>query len=66
MVILILSNNLHRGVKNMSEDKKRVVVTLSADVAKNFDDIAKKMGLSKSGLVTVWTNDARKDLEQKK
>lgn len=66
MVMLILSNNLHRGVKNMSEDKKRVVVTLSADVAKNFDDIAKKMGLSKSGLVTVWTNDARKDLEQKK
>ena len=50
----------------MSDEKKRVVVTLSAEVAKNFDNIAKQMGLSKSGLVTVWTNQARKDLEQKK
>lgn len=55
MVVILVSN-----------EKKRVVVTLSKDVAKELDLIAKKMGLSKSGLITVWTNENRKDTEQKK
>lgn len=47
-------------------NKKRVVVTLTEEVAEEFNEIAKKMGLSKSGLVTVWTNQFRKELQQKK
>lgn len=50
----------------LAEDKKRVVVTLSIDVAEKLDEIAKEMGLSKSGLITVWTNEKRKESEQKK
>ncbi|HFU6614693.1 ribbon-helix-helix domain-containing protein [Lactococcus garvieae] len=48
------------------DEKKRVVVTLTKDVAEQLDLIAKKMGLTKSGLITVWTNEKRKDSEQKK
>lgn len=44
--------------------KKRVMVTLSIDVADKFDEIAKNMGLSKSGLVTVWVNENNKDDEK--
>lgn len=47
-------------------EKKRVVVTLSKDVAEELDLISKKMGLTKSGLITVWINENRKDTEQKK
>lgn len=47
-------------------EKRRVVVTLTKDVAEQLDLIAKKMGLTKSGLITVWTNEKRKDSEQKK
>ena len=50
----------------VSTDKKRVMVTLSKEVADNFDEIAKKMGLSKSTLITLWVNENRKELEQKK
>lgn len=49
----------------MSEDgKKRVMVTLSKDVADQFEKIAKRMGLSKSGLVTVWVNANGKENEK--
>lgn len=44
-------------------EKKRVMVTLSKKVADDFDEIAKKRGLSKSGLVTVWINANKKDNE---
>ncbi|HAP3403269.1 transcriptional regulator [Enterococcus devriesei] len=47
-------------------EKRRVVVTLTKDVAEQLDLIAKKMGLTKSGLITVWTNENRKESEQKK
>lgn len=47
-------------------EKKRVVVTLSKDVAEELDLIAKKMGLTKSGLITVWINENRKESERKK
>ena len=47
-------------------EKRRVVVTLTKDVAEQLDLIAKKMGLTKSGLKTVWTNENRKESEQKK
>lgn len=47
-------------------EKKRVVVTLTKDVADDLDRIAKRMGLTKSGLITVWTNENRKESEQKK
>lgn len=50
----------------VSADKKRVMLTLSKEVAENFDEIAKKMGLSKSTLITLWVNENRKELEQKK
>ncbi|MGM0169892.1 hypothetical protein IGI39_004920 [Enterococcus sp. AZ135] len=50
----------------IAEDKKRVTVTLNEDVAEELEKIAKKMGLSKSGLITVWVNANRKDLGQKK
>lgn len=50
----------------LSDEKKRVMVTLSNDIAKDFDEIAKKMGLSKSALITLWVNENRKGLEQKK
>ena len=46
-------------------EKRRVVVTLTKDVAEQLDLIAKKMGLTKSGLITVWTNENRKESEQK-
>ncbi len=55
MVVILVSN-----------DKKRVMLTLTKEVAKELDLIAKKMGLSKSGLITVWTNENRKESEQKK
>lgn len=50
----------------LAEDKKRVVVTLSVEVANHLDKLAKDLGLSKSGLITVWTNEKRKESEQKK
>lgn len=37
----------------ISNEKKRVVVTLTKEVADNLDKIAKQMGLSKSGLVLL-------------
>lgn len=51
---------------SVSDDKKRVMVTLSNDIAKSLDEISKNMGLSKSALVTFWINEKRKELEQKK
>lgn len=49
----------------MSKDKKkRVMVTLSTEIADEFDEIAKKMGLTKSGLVTVWVNANKKNDEK--
>lgn len=50
----------------VSTDKKRVMVTLAKEVADNFDEIAKRMGLSKSALLTLWVNENRKESEQKK
>jgi metal-responsive CopG/Arc/MetJ family transcriptional regulator len=50
----------------VSTDKKRVMVTLSKEVADNLDEIAKNMGLSKSALITLWVNENRKESEQKK
>ncbi|WP_225622164.1 ribbon-helix-helix domain-containing protein, partial [Enterococcus faecium] len=50
----------------ISNEKKRVVVTLTKEVADNLDKIAKQMGLSKSGLITIWVNANGKENEQKK
>lgn len=50
----------------VNADKKRVMVTLAKEVADNFDEIAKRMGLSKSALLTLWVNENRKESEQKK
>ncbi|TFI09385.1 transcriptional regulator [Thiopseudomonas sp. 4R-3cl] len=47
-----------------NDEKKRVMVTLSKEVADKFDKIAKQMGLSKSGLVTVWVNNSGKENEK--
>ena len=48
----------------VSTDKKRVMVTLSKEVADS--EIAKNTGLSKSALITLWVNENRKESEQKK
>lgn len=48
------------------EKKKRVMLSLSPDVADALDKLAKELGLSKSGLITTWINANRKDFEQKK
>jgi len=50
--------------KMVKDDKKRVMVTLSKEVADKFERIAKQMGLSKSGLVTVWVNANGKENEK--
>ncbi|TKM29172.1 transcriptional regulator [Enterococcus faecium] len=50
----------------ISNEKKRVVVTLTKQVADNLHKIAKQMGLSKSGLITIWVNANAKENEQKK
>ncbi|PRY73338.1 ribbon-helix-helix CopG family protein [Alkalibacterium olivapovliticus] len=50
----------------VSADKKRIMVTLTKEVADNLDKIAKEMGLSKSALITLWINENRKESEQKK
>ena len=46
------------------EKKKRVMVTLSTEIADEFDEIAKRMRLTKSGLVTVWVNANKKNDEK--
>lgn len=42
------------------EDKKRVTVTLSREVAAEFEKVAKDLGWSKSALLTFWINEKRK------
>lgn len=65
MLLFIYKKN-KKAVFFLSDEKKRVMVTLSSEIAKDFDEIAKKMGLSKSALITLWINENRKGLEQKK
>jgi len=45
----------------VADDKKRIMVTLSNDVAKELEILAKKMGLSKSALLTLWVNSNKKN-----
>lgn len=45
----------------ISDDKKRVMVTLSADNAKKLNILAKEIGLSKSALITMWINSNAED-----
>ncbi|WP_438838134.1 transcriptional regulator [Streptococcus pluranimalium] len=40
----------------VAETKKRVMITVSKDVAEKLGKIADKQGLSKSALVTTWVN----------
>ncbi|ELB58045.1 TPA: CopG family transcriptional regulator [Enterococcus faecium] len=49
----------------VSNDKKRVMLTLTKEVADDLEKIAKSMGLSKSALITSWINENRKESEQK-
>lgn len=55
MVVILVSN-----------DKKRVMLTLTKEVADDLEKHAKSMGLSKSALITSWINENRKEYEQKK
>ncbi len=55
MVVILVSN-----------DKKRVMLTLTKEVADDLEKIAKSMGLSKSALITSWINGNRKESKQKK
>ena len=41
------------------ENKKRVMVTLSKDVAEELENIAVEKGFSKSALITMWVNEKR-------
>ena len=43
------------------DEKKRILVTLSKDVAENFEKLAKEQGLSKSALLTMWVNNSKKE-----
>lgn len=45
----------------VSDDKKRVMVTLNKEIAVDFDELAKSMGISKSALVTIWINANKED-----
>ncbi|MDQ8329267.1 CopG family transcriptional regulator [Enterococcus faecium] len=49
----------------VSNDKKRVMLTLTKEVADDLEKKAKSMGLSKSALITSWINENRKEFEQK-
>jgi len=44
----------------VKEDKKRVMISLSNDVFLELEKMAKKTGLSKSALITMWINDKKK------
>lgn len=44
----------------MATQKKRVALSLADEVAKQLEEIAKKKGLSKSALVTVWIEQNQK------
>lgn len=44
----------------VSEDKKRVLITMSKEVAEQFENLSKEQGLSKSALVTLWVNNSKK------
>lgn len=44
----------------VAETKKRVMITVSKDVAEKLDRMADKQGLSKSALVTTWVNQELK------
>lgn len=40
----------------VAEGKKRLMLTVSEEVAQKFEELAKEKGLSKSALLTVWVN----------
>lgn len=40
----------------VSEEKKRVMISLSLENAELLTKIAREMGLSKSALITIWIN----------
>ncbi len=40
----------------VAETKKRIMITVSKDIANMLDKMADKQGLSKSALVTTWIN----------
>lgn len=44
----------------VAETKKRVMITVSKDIAEKLDEVADKQGLSKSALVTTWVNQELK------
>lgn len=46
----------------MATEKTRVTVSLAPDVAKDFEEMAKRYGLTKSGLLTILVRD---ELERK-
>ena len=39
-----------------ADDKKRITLTLKLENARKLDELARKVGLSKSALVTLWIN----------
>lgn len=49
-----------------SNEKKRILLTLTLDKAEKLERIAKNMGISKSAVVSLWVAKNGKDSEQKK
>lgn len=43
----------------VADDKKRVTLTLSRENLKKMEEIARKAGLSKSALITMWINASK-------
>jgi hypothetical protein len=48
----------------MATEKKRITISLSEEVALNFEQLAKDFGLTKSGLITVWVKNEKEKLKK--
>ncbi len=44
----------------VAESKKRVMITVSKEIATKLDKVADEKGLSKSALITTWVNQELK------
>ena len=48
----------------VSNDKKRIQISLSEEMLKKLDDMAKEIGISKSALVSMWIKENEKKSKQ--
>ena len=48
----------------ISNDKKRIQISLSEEMLKKLDDMAKEVGISKSVLISIWIKENEKKSKQ--